>query len=308
MRASRTVTAIAGTLLLAALTASVLLQRALERARPEATLEEVLYVPSPRVMKRLSLGYDGLLADVYWTRAVQYFGGKHHQGSKRYELLAPLLEIATTLDPHLMPAYEFGANFLTEKPPNGAGEPQRAVELIEYGIRNNPNEWHLYYDLGFIYYIDLKDYDKASQWFERGSQVPKAHPWMKLWAATAAQKGSSIQMARTLWTATYEGTSDKMIRANARTHLRALQVDEDVTVLDSMVAEFQKREGRLPASFGDLIQARLLRAVPTDPLGRPYRLMRDGRIELSDPDDFPFVSKGTPPGYVAPPPKFLPSD
>ena len=30
---------------------------------------------SPKAVKRLSLGYDGLLADIYWTRAVQYFGG-----------------------------------------------------------------------------------------------------------------------------------------------------------------------------------------------------------------------------------------
>ena len=29
----------------------------------------------------MSLGYDGLLADIYWTRAVQYFGSKHHEGS-----------------------------------------------------------------------------------------------------------------------------------------------------------------------------------------------------------------------------------
>ncbi len=93
------------------------------------------------MLKRLSLGYDGLLADIYWTRAVQYFGGKHYEGAEHYDLLAPLLEITTALDPHLIVAYEFGSNFLAPKPPNGAGMPERAVALAEFGIQNNPNEW-----------------------------------------------------------------------------------------------------------------------------------------------------------------------
>ena len=64
-------------------------------------------------MKRLSLGYDGLLADIYWTRAVQYFGTRHQQQRAQLQsLLAPLLEITTTLDPQLLVAYQFGANFL----------------------------------------------------------------------------------------------------------------------------------------------------------------------------------------------------
>ena len=58
-----------------------------------------------------------------WTRAVQYFGNKHHDGARRYDLLAPLLEITTGLDPHLLVAYEYGTNFLAPKPPGGGGMP-----------------------------------------------------------------------------------------------------------------------------------------------------------------------------------------
>ena len=29
---------------------------------------------------------------------------------------------------------------------------------MEYGIQHNPDNWHLYYDLGFVYYTELKDY------------------------------------------------------------------------------------------------------------------------------------------------------
>src|SRR5579863_10518128 len=102
MSSSSRVTVVASLLLIASLAASIGVLQRVDAARPAATLTEVLYIPSPRVLKRLSLGYDGLLADIYWTRAVQYFGNKHYEGARHYELLAPLLEITTALDPHML--------------------------------------------------------------------------------------------------------------------------------------------------------------------------------------------------------------
>src|ERR1700691_4687595 len=180
MKPSRQITLVAGTLLVVCMFASVLLLQKVDRLRSGATLQEVLYISSPKALKRLSLGYNGLLADIYWTRAVQYFGSKHFAESQHYDLLAPLLEITTALDPHLTVAYEFGANFLAPKPPNGAGQPQRAIELSEFGIRNNPNEWRLYYDLGFIYYMELEDYGNAQKAFADGAKLPNTHQIMPL--------------------------------------------------------------------------------------------------------------------------------
>jgi tetratricopeptide (TPR) repeat protein len=297
MSGSRKVTVTASVVLVFCLAGSVLLLRRLDQMRTSATLEEVLYLNSPKWVKRLSLGYDGLLADIYWTRAVQYFGGHHVVGAKDYNLLAPLLEITTALDPKLTVAYEFGANFLGPKPPEGAGQPDKAIALLEGGIRNNPDDWKLYYDLGFFYYIDLKDYARAAEAFDRGTKVPKAHPFLRVLAAQMAQHAGEIQTARMLWQATYATTKDDLIRQNATAHLRALQVDENITELEQMVAQYRQRTGVTPSSFGMLIGAGLLRGVPVDPEGKPYKLVADGRIELRDPDDFPFVEKGLPPGY-----------
>src|SRR5579863_815689 len=100
MRPSRRITITASILLIFCLTGSVFLLQRLDRERNAATLKEVLYISSPTLLRRMSLGYEGLLADIYWTRAVQYFGREHFLGGKNYELLAPLLEITTALDPH----------------------------------------------------------------------------------------------------------------------------------------------------------------------------------------------------------------
>jgi len=309
MSISRRTTVTASLLLVICLVGSALLLHHLDHIRRRATLEEVLYVSSPKVLKRLSLGYDGLLADVYWTRAVQYFGNRHHADSGSYDLLAPMLEITTALDPHLTVAYEFGASFLAPKPPNGAGMPDRAIQLVEYGIRNNPNEWQLYYELGFIYYMELKDYPKAADAFARGSRLPNTNPYLKVLAGQMAEHAGDIATARMMWNTAYQTTPDSSIRANAAAHLRALQVDEDVTALEKLTLAYKENTGHFPPSFSELQVAGMLRGVPLDPLGLPYKLVANGHIEVRAPDKLPFIEKGTPPGYVPPRvPKFLPSD
>jgi hypothetical protein len=267
--------------------------------RSNATLEEVLYISSPETVKRLSLGYDGLMADLYWTRAVQYFGGHRAEDASHYNLLAPLLEITTTLDPHLVVAYQFGSNFLSPKPPNGAGMPDRAIRLVNYGIQNNPDDWKLYYGLGFIYYMDLKEYEKAADAFARGSQIPGAHPFLKVMAANMAQHAGDTQMARALWTTTYESTQDTQIRENAVFHLRALQVADDVTGLEALVSQYTQATGRTPTSLLDLVNANYLKFLPVDPAGHAYKLVA-GRVEVAVPDEIPFIERGAPPGYKAP--------
>ena len=83
MNTSRKVTVIAGLLLVTLFAGSIVSRRQVEKMRgKEATLEEVLYLPSGKTVKRLSLGYSSLLANIYWTRAVQYFGSRHIQRSR----------------------------------------------------------------------------------------------------------------------------------------------------------------------------------------------------------------------------------
>ena len=309
MKASRQVTVVFSLLLMGCVAASVLLLRRLDEMRSSATLDEVLYISSPKALKKMSLGYDGLLADIYWTRAVQHFGGKHHAGAQSFDLLAPLLEITTTLDPHLLVAYEYGANFLAPKPPNGGGMPERAIELEEFGIRHNPDEWRLYYNEGFIRYMELKDYAGAAEVFARGSRVPNAHPFLAILAGKMAEHAGDQQMARMMWSTTYQTTKDKTVRANAAAHLRALQSDEDVTNLEVMTGRYRQQTGRFPSSFSELQTAGWLRGEPVDPLGHTYKLMPDGRVEVRVPDDLPFIQKGMPPNYVTPvAPKFLSAD
>jgi hypothetical protein len=158
--------------------------------------------------------------------------------------------------------------------------------------------------LGFVYYTELKDYKHASETFERGSLAPNAHPAMKVLAARMAENGGDVTTARMLWSATYQSSKDSYIRQNALAHLHAIQVDEDVTNLQNLVTTFANQNGRPPTSMWELAAAEHWTDVPADPDGVPYTLSLDGQVLVANPDDFPFITKGTPPGYNPGKPKF----
>ena len=152
--------------------------------------EEVLYLWSGRQVKRLFPGFEALAADIYWLRTVQYFGGQRLFASgKRFDLLRPLIEITTTLDPRLEIAYRYGAIFLSEAAPFGAGRPREGVEVLAEGVRNLPDSWRLRQDLGFFHYIYLKDPQRAAAILLEAAEIPGAAFWLRTMAADLLAKG-----------------------------------------------------------------------------------------------------------------------
>jgi hypothetical protein len=292
MNRNRTSIVVTSVLLVTLFTGSVLTLRKVETLRgKEATLEEILYLPSGKTLKRMSLGYSNLLADIYWTRAVQYFGSHFDQRSTRYDLLAPLLDITTDLDPHLIVAYQTGSIFLSQRTPLGAGQPDKAVALVEKGIRENPEYWRLYFTLGFIHYVDRGDYKAAREAFEKGSEVPGALVWMKVMAARMAEHGRDIGTAIALWRGIFETNSGKEVRKNAADHLVSLQADADIKELERRVQYFREKTGFLPSRWSELVSAGLLPGNPLDPTGAPYELMPDGTVQVQDRSKFPFLGE-----------------
>jgi hypothetical protein len=241
---------------------------------------EELVLRSDALWKKLSLGYDPLLADIYWTRAVQYYGERVGVPGANFDLLWPLLDITTTLDPKLMVAYRFGSIFLSEPDLAGAGRTDLAIELVKRGIAANPGEWRLDTDLGFLYYWRLKDYPRAAAAYLEGSKNPQAPVEVKMMAARIAAKGGSIDTSRIIWSELYESTKDPNIRKNAMKQLQALKAQEDEMQLDELSAQYRERFGRFPSSTRDLKNTGMVNGIPVDPAGYPYAIGPDGKSRL----------------------------
>src|SRR6185503_8501199 len=125
--------------------------------------EEPLYLTGT-ALKRASLSFNGLAADWYWMRSLQYVGGKilkvpasvplDSLGQLDLKLLAPLLDTATTLDPQFMEPYEYAAIVLPDV------DLPEAIRITKKGIAANPTAWRLRQHLGFIYW-QQKDFQAA---------------------------------------------------------------------------------------------------------------------------------------------------
>jgi len=242
--------------------------------------QDELTLRSPRVMKKLSLEYAPLMAALYWTRVVQYYGEKHRFHDQNLQLLWPMLDITTTLDPNLVVAYRFGAVFLSDAPPRGAGEPDRGIRLLERGIAANPDVWRLYQDLGNVYYFDKKDYVKASQAYEAGGRFPGTPPFMKIMAAKIAAEGESLETSYALWLDIYQTAANEQIRKNAEDHLRLVKAERDMVEINRLAGEYQKKSGKRATRMGELVQAGLLPGLPRDPDNYPYVIGDDGKAEI----------------------------
>ena len=262
--------------------AIALLQERIDaRTRSAAQAREELLFRSGPALKKLSLGYDSLLANIYWTRAVQHYGSEVGFEGSRFELLWPLLDLTTTLDPRLIVAYRFGAIFLSEPPPIGPGRVDLAVDLVKRGIAANPNDWQLGTDLGFLYFWHLHQYNDASLAYMQASKIPGAPEWVRIMAARVADKGGALETSQLMWSEIYQTTKDPKIRKQALEHLAGLKALEDERKLDQFAEEYKKRAGRYPASIKELVDAGDLKGVPLDPAGFPYEFGSDGKAQLN---------------------------
>ncbi len=184
-----------------------------QRFPPPPPSEDSLYLTSGNAVRRLTVGYAALAADLYWIRAIQYYGGVKLRlqqepppgpagpRSKRIPLLYPLLDLTTTLDPRFNIAYRFGSIFLAEPYPGGAGRPDLAIALLEKGLAARPDKWEYMQDIGFVHYWWRHDYAAAADWFARASTVEGAPWFLRSLAATTLAEGGDRQSSRTMWQA-----------------------------------------------------------------------------------------------------------
>jgi tetratricopeptide (TPR) repeat protein len=244
-------------------------------AQPAAASARQLYLHSGPAARRAFLTFDALAADVYWMRTIQHYGRdrKSQRTSGRFELLQPLIDLTTTLDPHFNLAYRFGAIFLAMEPPDGPGRPDEAIALLEKGLAANPSRWQYAHDIGFVHYWHTGDYRQAALWFEKAAAMPGAPSWIRPLAALTLSKGGDRAGARALLNE-LRTSNEAYIRQAAERFLAQLQTLDRIDDVQARVNAFHAQTGRWPASLRELAAMGRLPGLPVDPTGTPLALDR----------------------------------
>jgi tetratricopeptide (TPR) repeat protein len=264
--------------------------------QPYEPATPVLWLQDAATMRRLALGFDSLIADVYWMRAVVYFGRQRlsERQDKNYDLLYPFLDFVTTLDPRFTTAYRFGAIFLSEAAPGGPGRPDLAVTLLKGGAERTPERWEYLRDIGFVYFMAYRDYEQAAEWYQRAAEIEGAPFWLQSTAAAVLVQGGEREAARLIWRQMLEGAEDEWLKREAQTRLAQFEALDAIDQLNQVLWTFKLRMGHLPGDWRPVVALGMLRGIPVDPAGVPFEIDADNElVTVSNssplwpmPDDF----------------------
>lgn len=241
-------------------------------AAPPVSAERLMYLRSGKTADRVFLTFDAIASDIYWMRAIQHYGRdrKSPRWEGRFELLDPLLDLTTTLDPYFNIAYRFGAIFLAMDPPNGPGRADLAIELLEKGLRRRPDRWQYAHDIGFVHYWYTGRFDEAAAWFDRASKMPDSPEWLRQVAAVTLVEGGDRAGARQILAELMTSDDDSYIRSAAQRSFAQIQALDAIDQLTTLVERYQRTTSRLPAGWHDLVRAGLLPGAPVDSTGTPF--------------------------------------
>jgi hypothetical protein len=243
-----------------------------------------MYIRSGPLARALSLSFKPLVADIYWLRVIQHFGGDRlsRRRDRPFELLQPLLDLTTTLDPAFVAAYRFGAIFLSEPPPGGPGRPDQAIALLEKGLRAQPGQWRFAQDIGFVYLWHRSDAKGAAEWFRRAADMPGAPNWLGPVAATT-MTGADRDVAEAWLRDMAEHSPEAWVRRIAQQRLAQVVAMKAIDQLEALVPVFQKKMSRNPNGWDDFIAAGIIDGVPLDPAGAPFVYYpASGRVRLHE--------------------------
>ena len=238
-------------------------------------------------LKGYALGFEGLIADWYWMKSLQYIGDKvinskedlnlENLKSLNPRLLYPYLDNAAELDPQFMSVYEYGATVLP------AVDKEQAIKLTKKGIANNPNEWRLYHYLGFIYWR-LGNFEESSKIYEQGSRIAGAPNFMQLMAAKMRTEGGSRATARDIYRQIFEKAQDAQTKDNAALRLLELDSLDEQEIVQKVLEDFKSKNNRCANDWREIVPFLKDKKLPGD---RDFRA--DNSFNLIDPSNAPYI-------------------
>ena len=186
---------------------------AYQATRPgQAAAAQQVFVPSPKFFLDFSPSFRTSIADAYYLKMIQYYG--EHVKSSRLESMPAMADLVTSLSPHFLRPYTFGAFALVD-----AGRPDLSVKLLERGFRENPTEWGFPAYLGYFAYqygpgTKQENDLAAAAWYRKGAAVHGSPRYLLRLAAILAGKGGDLEKAITMWGQVY-AAGDKYSRRKA---------------------------------------------------------------------------------------------
>jgi len=240
---------------------------------------ELGLVPSPKVMRTASLGFDALIADYYWIQAVQVVGATDAVDEETAEHLGEMIDLVTTLNPHVGHPYRFAAVWMTHT----EDQVHDANALLERAIESHPDDWRHYFYLGFNNFYYLQDYEAASTALEIAMELPGCPNYLPRLVARLKSQEGDIEVAELFLRQLLQTEADENVIAKLESALDEIEIEYKARHLDRARTAYQSLAGRDISTPGDLIRGphRVLEELPNpEPDAMPSSLSQGSIWEI----------------------------
>ncbi len=228
---------------------------------------DAAFVPEPQLAELLALGFDAVVGDLHWLRAVQVVGSQ--QGPYgRNDLIAALIDVVTTLDPWVDHPYRFAAVWLTED----EAVVRKANVLLRRGIAHHPDDWRGYFYLSFNHFFYLGELAEAARALEPAISLDGAPPYLSRLLARLKSDTGGLDTAAAFLQELAAQAPNERERAQYQKALSEVDTERAARFLDAARAEYARRHGRDIARVEQLVEGGVLRALPPEPNGAQWTI------------------------------------
>lgn len=242
-----------------------------------ARAAELTYLPRGEYLKVAVLGYQHIVADLLWLKAVQGLSGRN-QTREGYLGAYHATDVLTELDPKFVHAYQYTGTVLGVL----AGLPKESIALLEKGVRHNPSVWQLSFFLGYDYYYELHDPASAAKHFQAASLLPGAPHWLAGLAARMAVEANNSNAALEFLQRLYLQAEDERVKEGLADRIREVTAERELRVLEQAIKKYHERTEKFPETLDDLVKSGILPSIPPEPFGGRYEYSRaDGSVKSS---------------------------
>lgn len=236
-----------------------------------------LVMPSA-VARIVALEFKGIFADIIFSRAMTYYGGKLIRTEKiteeEWDWIYKNMDLATDLDNYFLDPYYFGAVNLSW----GANKVKEANALLEKAFKYRDWDWSIPFYLGFNHFYFLQDNEKASFYLMESAKRGTSGSLIPILAARLAYQGKRTENGIIFLQEIIKKTDDDTVKKSYEMRLSALK---GILFLEKAVAVYQDSFKKQPERLDELIAKGIITAIPKDPYGGKFYIDKDGSIKTT---------------------------
>ncbi len=242
------------------------------------SVESQGYLPDPDVARIASFGFDSLVADFYWFRAVQIAGSPGGTAGESHTIGA-LVDLVTELDPWVDHPYRFAALWMNDD----LEAVEKANRLLERSLVYHPDEWRNRFYLAFNHFFYLGQQKEAALALEPAIALEGAPAYLGRLVARLKSSEGGLEASAAFLQELVRRAPDEYTKAGYLRALDEIETERRARFLDQARAAFQERHGRDIDAVDDLLagESPVLRELPPEPHGARWVIGEEGQIVSS---------------------------